>query len=778
MGTSGNDFLEAGAGDIVESGAGDDTITGVVGATMRGGEGIDTLIFSAEGEARAITFNVAAQVASDLQLLSDTVVSGFDRFDIRLGNGNDTVDATAAHFVKEELQEDSFYGGEGTDTFILDSTTNGNVYLFEFDNLKADFSALKVSIVFDGYSLRFNGSNVQAWDPLQSVELVGGAGRDQIEGDGAGSDRVFGGAGNDRIRWGRSGADPSSATDVVDAGSGNDSVLASEGSIVRGGSGIDRLNFVFRGTVGITFNVKDQLSSEVMLGDSKITGFEHFEIYFGHGADSLDLRGAHFGTRYYEGAAAYDFASGFHGRSGVDTLVLDETTTGSVLLDEFERLEADFSRVAYSVKITAGYIDLPNFKASMQSNDIRIVNVVGGSADDQLEGGISHDTLAGGAGNDLMRGFGGNDVYITDGIDTLEEFADEGIDTVKSSVTYQLRDNFENLKLLGSSSIDGHGNSLANVITGNSGNNILNGNEGLDTLIGGNGNDFYVLATGDDIVNDTGGVDTIESAIGRSLLDYVTIENLVLTGTADINGTGNGNANWLVGNYARNSLSGALGDDKLDGGLSGDRLDGGEGYDTLIGGAGGDSLIGGIGTDTASYAGASVGVVANLKFRSGNLNDARGDIYSSIENLTGSVHSDTLTGDDNANRISGGSGNDKISGLLGKDLLVGGLAADIFVFNTRLGADNIDAIDDFVAVDDTIWLDRTIFSRLGGAGDLAPQSFYAGATAHDGSDRIIYDKTTGKVYYDADGTGGDAAVQFALLDKNLTLTASDFDIIA
>lgn len=225
------------------------------------------------------------------------------------------------------------------------------------------------------------------------------------------------------------------------------------------------------------------------------------------------------------------------------------------------------------------------------------------------------------------------------------------------------------------------------------------------------------------------------------------------------------------------NLTGSDHADRLTGNGAANHLDGGSGNDVLTGGGGADQLRGGDGTDTASYLGARKGVVANIKSSSGGTNDARGDTYSSIENLTGSAFSDTLTGNNGWNRISAGAGNDKLYGGLGKDVLIGGSGRDTFVFNTEPGKQNIDTIDDFSVWNDVIWLDNDVFTKAGKIGDLSSKAFHIGVRAHDKDDRVIYDGKSGKLWYDADGTGSTAAIQLAVLDKKLKMTASDFDII-
>jgi cysteinyl-tRNA synthetase len=148
------------------------------------------------------------------------------------------------------------------------------------------------------------------------------------------------------------------------------------------------------------------------------------------------------------------------------------------------------------------------------------------------------------------------------------------------------------------------------------------------------------------------------------------------------------------------------------------------------------------------------------------------------DKIDGKGGNDTLYGLGGNDLLYGGVGNDKLYGGLGNDKLFGGTGNDTFVFNTKLGSDNVDTIDDFSVSQDVIWLDDDIFSKVGKVGDLSGAAFYAGKAAHDATDRIIYDKSTGKLFYDADGNGKGQAIQFALLDKGLALTAHHFDIIA
>ena len=127
--------------------------------------------------------------------------------------------------------------------------------------------------------------------------------------------------------------------------------------------------------------------------------------------------------------------------------------------------------------------------------------------------------------------------------------------------------------------------------------------------MGGLGNDTYVVDNTGDVVTENAneGIDTVQAAVTYTLA--ANVENLTLTGTGNINGTGNALDNVIVGNGGNNILAG-------------------------LGGA--DTLDGGAGTDTASYAASSSGVTVSLATGTGSGGDAQGDTLVNIENLTGS----------------------------------------------------------------------------------------------------------------------------------------------
>ena len=223
--------------------------------------------------------------------------------------------------------------------------------------------------------------------------------------------------------------------------------------------------------------------------------------------------------------------------------------------------------------------------------------------------------------------------------DIVTEQANEGVDRVQSSLSYMLGANVENLTLTGTVAVNGTGNSLANTLTGNSAANILTG---------GAGDDLYVLGAGDSVVEQLNeGMDTVQTVISWTL--GANVENLIMTGIAVVNGTGNALNNVLTGNSATNVLD----------------ADGGD--DTLSGGAGADTLIGGTGNDT--YVVDNVGEVVTEQLNEG-LDTVQSSVSytlsANVENLTltgtgalnatGNSLANTLTGNTGANVLHGARG--------------------------------------------------------------------------------------------------------------------------
>ena len=435
--------------------------------------------------------------------------------------------------------------------------------------------------------------------------------------------------------------------------------------------------------------------------------------------------------------------------------------------------------------------DFENIEGSTQNDRLtgnaEANSLFGLDGNDRLSGGGGNDVLDGGLGSDFMLGGAGNDTYIVDAAGdrvfetTTTTSTDNagGIDTVMSAVSFSLDASagvrfVERLTLTGTANLNGTGNALANILTGNTGNNVLNGSLGNDIMLGGAGNDTYIVdAAGDRVFETTtttstdnaGGIDTVRSAVSFNLdaRDGVRfVERLTLTGTANLNGTGNALANVLTGNAGNNILNGGLGNDIMLGGA---------GNDTYIVDAAGDRVFETTTTASTENAGGIDTVRSEVSF---NLDASAGVRFVERLTLTGTADLNG-TGNALANILTGNTGDNALNGGLGNDILLGGAGNDTFVFNTALSAANVDRMSDFNVDEDMIRLENAVLTGLA-SGTLSVSAFAMNLTglATDALDRIIYETDTGRLYFDADGNGVGARVQFATLAANLALTNEEF----
>lgn len=288
-----------------------------------------------------------------------------------------------------------------------------------------------------------------------------------------------------------------------------------------------------------------------------------------------------------------------------------------------------------------------------------------------------------------------------------------------------------------------YGGAASDTLSGDAGNDTLDGGAGDDILTGGAGNDLYFVDSAGDVVVELagGGTDTVSSSVSFDLgLQAANTENLVLTGTADIDGTGTAGINSLTGNSGNN---------RLDGGAGADKMAGGAGNDTYVVDSASDRI-----TDTSGFDTVESSVNFTLAPSLENL-----ELYGAALRGTGNSAGNALTGNANANVLSGLGGGDILDGGLGADTLTGGAGADIFTFTATDGAsdtvtdfnraqgDKID-IADLLTGFDPLTDDITQFVRIDSVG-------------------------TGSVLFvDADG-GGDSFVQIATLNRATGLTDED-----
>lgn len=418
-----------------------------------------------------------------------------------------------------------------------------------------------------------------------------------------------------------------------------------------------------------------------------------------------------------------------------------------------------------------------NYLDGFAGNDI----ISGGGSLDELYGGDGNDTLYGRGSVDWLYGGYGNDVlnggaeydylYGGDGSDTAS-YAGASAGIAVSLVDPYVGtgdawyDNFYSIENL-------TGSSFADQLYGDTGNNILSGEGGDDTLSGDYGNDTLVGGAGADHLSGGRGADTVSYATASagvvvSLASPSANTNDAAGDTYDLieNILGSRYVDVIIGNHVDNVLNG------------------GDGNDNLVGGVGADRLYGGSGKDSASYAKATAGVVVNLGNTSVNVGEARGDVYSSIEDLIGSNHADQLHGSTVANSLVGGGGNDLLSGNRGNDWIYGGAGADRlyggahadrFVFKalSESAGATFDTIFDFLPSEQ----DRIDLSAIDASSAASGnQTFsFVGTAAFKGvAGELRYEKLASDTFIYADVNGDKIADLKIHLDDAVTLTKDYF----
>ena len=629
----------------------------------------------------------------------------------------------------------------------------------------------------------YDGSNNIALAKGTVIENAnGGSAADTLMGNSA-ANFLKGGGGNDAM-FGYG------ASDTLSGGEGNDAV--------DGGEGSDTADYS-SATVGIVAEIwRGTITNDGQGGVDTITGIENLS-----GGIFNDLLAGNSGANVLSGLAGNDRLLSYEGNDTLSGGAGNDTLAGGSGNDALDG-GAD-SDTADCSSATAGIV-AEIWRGTITNDGQGGVDTITGI--ENLTGGNLNDLLAGNSGANVLTGLGGNDRLLSyEGNDTVSggagsDTADYGSATVgivaeiwRGTVTNDGQGGVDTI--LGIENLTGGnfndllaGNSVANGLSGLGGNDRLLSYEGNDTLNGGAGNDTMTGGSGNDSLDGGSNSDTADygSATSGVVAEIWrgTITNDGQGGVDTIAGIENltgGNYNdLLAGNFAANGLSGLGGNDRL---LSY------EGNDTLNGGAGNDTLEGGPGSDTADYGSAAVGIVAEL-WRGSITNDGQGgvDTITGIENLTGGNFNDLLAGNSGANGLSGLGGNDRLlsyegndtlNGGAGNDTLEGGSGNDVFVFDAAPGAGNVDTIVDFASGADVLQLENGILTALAATGPLAAGSLRTGGgvtTAADADDFLIYNSTTGALYYDGDASGSTfAALQFATLANHAAIAASDFGVV-
>jgi len=720
IGGDGNDWLDGGAGaDRMEGGDGDNTyVVDNVGDQVidvyADHQWEDGIIDFGDAHGDTVRASIDYTLGVDVENL---VLTGTDAIN-GTGNyvNNNLTGNSAANTLRGENGDDVLDGGGGSDT-LMGGYGNDTYLINDANAVIVEESGYSYSGGDSGNDNVISSVNFTLGENVENLTLVGA---NAINGSGNELDNQL--VGN-------------VADNVLNGGQGNDVLIGNAGNDhLMGGEGSDVYRFVRGDGNDVIIDTSADGSSDVdtLYFDNDITGSD--VSLSRQGDDLLITINASGGSTLISG---YFLATDGGRINAIENIVFADGTVWTPsdiearMFNQITGTEANNTLNGTAASDSIYGLGGNDTLRGLDGDDI----LDGGTGNDRLEGGNGNDTLLGGEGNDnliggigsdLMSGGLGNDTYTVDDInDTVIEALDEGTDTVNASVSYTLADNIENLTLTGTDSLDGTGNNLNNRITGNAGSNVLDGAGGNDTLIGGDnsdtlmggdgidnlngglgadlmlgglGNDVYTVDNIGDVVTELSGegIDTVNSSISISLSDNV--ENLVLTGTAAINGTGNALDNRITGNAANNILDGGAGNDTLVGGTSDDTLIGGEGNDNLNGGIGADVMSGGTGNDIYTVDDMN-DVIQELDGEgSDTVNSSISFVLSNaLENLTltgttainatGNALDNRLTGNAADNVLDGGDGNDTLSGGDGNDTLLGGAGNDSL--NGGLGIDSM-----------------------------------------------------------------------------------------
>lgn len=758
-GTSGDDQISAlGGNDTVNMSAGNDTVDG--------GSGFDTLSFGGFATSGVVVDMGAATAGSTTFTNIERIIASGFADQLTGGVGSDNLTARGGNDVLNGAAgNDTLWGEGGADDFLFTAIGAANAddirdFASGTDDVVLDASvmtALGAEGEFSAGDVRFrSGAGLNAGQDADDRVIYNTTTRQlwyDADGNGSGAAQL--------IATLQSGA-TLVATDIVVEGEGTPPTGPTEGDDhLVGTPGDDTID----GLGG------DDLIEGLGGNDTLIGGPGQDHLVGGDGNDFLDglddndppsqeadlLEGGQGDDTY-----AVDFRDTIAPDPGGLDLVLAHNTdwtlgAGLENLDIVDTQGTALDGVGNELDNVMSGASEGGTLFGMGGNDTLIVRVAqntgfarGGDGDDILTGGF-RAALFGDAGNDLfdpgdrfgvfdMTGGTGADVFLFDDgagdqDNTILDFA-SGVDTLRLDATEMAALGASGRLTAGDARFTANSSGTAQDSSDRLVYNTTNGLLWYD--VDGNGATAALL-----IVRLTGA------------------PSLAATDIEVINGTSQ-EGEHIVGTNGNDTLTDTPGNDLIEA-LGGN--------DTIVIAHGGeDTIDGGSGFDTISFYGqAPEGFV--FDFGNGRT--------SNVERLLADSGDDHLIGAGGAQNLSGVAGDDTLEGRGGSDILWGGTGEDTFVFR-ELGAANADTIRDWNG-GDSIALDNEVMVALGADGDFVAGDtrFVANAagTAQDGSDRVVYDTTSGELYYDADGSGAGAAQLIATISGAPGLAANDISVI-
>ena len=832
-GGGGNDTLDSsgGSGDTLIGGAGDDTYFVYLNETLIESSGIDTVVSNstwnlAEGFEN-LTFagamNVSGSGNSANNIMTGNVGNngltghggndvltggaGLDSFGFSDAPSASTVDRVTDFFSGADRlvfagnvynalgPNGSFVAGDarfaagagftsGRDTSdrLVYDTSTGNLY---YDADGSGAGAAQLVATFAGNPM-IAATDIQVSGGAESSTIFGTEGDDTLSGT-PGDDHIEARGGNDLVN-GLGGAD------LLFAGPGNDFVQGDDGNdTIFGGDGNDTS---LEGNAG-----NDHIFAEG--GDDALNG--------GSGDDRLN-GGA--GNDLF-GMLSWGFDVPAGGNDGNDAVDGGD----GIDLISFS-IEGVSSTGAVTVDLASGTYRVSSALGSAAGTALNVERIQGSWFNDSITGSASANFFDGAGGNDSMGGAGGNDTLQThEGNDVLA--GGVGNDTVTSGrgtdrLLFAETPGDANADLVtdfaaGSDTLVLDGRAMAALgASGRFSAGDARFHAAAGATVGHDADDrvVYNTASGELFYDADGSgagaaqrIGTLEGAPTLAAGDIEVVNGgtppppppgptPTLQGTEGSDTlTGTAGADVIDGRGGNDLISALGGDDFVIGGAGNDTMSGSDGADRFVmmlagvSNYGVDSINGGSGRDIVDFSGAQSAVTGSLTGLSGGGAGGAGSVtMSAVDGIIGGAFNDNLRGNGGSNQLlEGGAGNDTLDSVAGTDTLTGGAGADRFIA-ARPGVTDADLITDFVSGADRLVLNPTLHAGVGSSGDFTggDERFHSAAgatTALEADDRVIYNLSTGELYYDPDGTGAAAAQLMATLQGAPALVSTDFTVL-
>jgi len=725
-GTSGSDILLGTSdADSISAGAGMDMIYGFLGLdTIDGGAGYDTLLI--------------ASTLIDLNRAADIQITGIEEISAKLANGGVRIDLnlqSEGFSLTGSSYNDFLTGGRGAD---LINSGDGDDTIYGFDPTDTVNGGGGLDVIITTSSIepandaQLSGiETINAATATASVTINLGKQSEKF--------LVIGSNLDDRITGG-------SAADVINSGAGNDKIFGFAGNdYVNGGTGVDTL--IITATSPFLNAAMDYqlVDVEIIIAENATSGVI---IDLSKQPEGFAITGSIYSDTLIGGQGS----DKFYASTGVD--VIDGGAGDDVLF-----LTRDLGNIT-----NAQLVNIETVSAIEAQNGISInlnaqnerLKVNGSAYADILTGGIGYDVINAGGGDDTINGFVG--------LDTIDGGA--GLDililTASSASLNTATDNqFNNVEAISAAlALTGVNINLASQTEGFQ----ITGSKSSDTLKGG---------SGDDIIFSTLGIDYIDGGKG---FDTLMLKN----SNANINGASDAQIENVDAVSAADAITGVsiiLNNQTeaffIIGGKFADILTGTAQPDTFVGFLGSDTINGGAGLDVISIAATSSDLNAATNLQITNIEKV------SAVSASGPVKID-LSKQLEAFQILGSAFNDTLTGGLGSDRITGGDGADHFIFNKISSNKTAYTILDFATTVDKLEFAKTAFLGLDPLEQIPEALLWVSSTdtaAHDADDRIIYNTTTGALFYDPDGLNGDAALQIATLSTRPPISYADIIII-